>query len=113
MQPESAKYLYDILKACEAILQFTEGKDFKDYEEDLLLRSGVERQFMIIGEALNQAVGDDPEIEDLIPESREIINLRNIIVHGYAVVENKTIWGILQGDLPSLYDQVKEILRKA
>jgi len=31
-------------------------------------------------------------------------------VHGYAVVENKTIWGILQGDLPSLYDQVKEIL---
>jgi len=57
MQPESAKYLYDILKACEAILQFIEGKDFDDYEDDLLLRSGVERQLMIIGEALNQAVG--------------------------------------------------------
>ena len=112
MRPESAKYLYDILKACEAILQFIEGKDFEDYEKELLLRSGVERQLMIIGEALNQAVGDDPEISDWIPESREIINLRNVIVHGYAIVENKTIWGILQGDLPGLYDQVKTILGK-
>jgi uncharacterized protein with HEPN domain len=112
MQPESAKYLYDILKACEAILQFIEGKDIEDYEEDMLLRSGVERQLMIIGEALNQAVGDDPEIEALIPDSREIINLRNVIVHGYAVVENKTIWGVLQSDLPALYNQVKNILER-
>jgi len=58
----------------------------------------------------NQAIGDDPEIAELIPNSREIINLRNVIVHGYAVVENETIWGILQSDLPDLYDQVRKIL---
>jgi len=110
MRPESAKYLYDIIKACEAILHFIEGKNYADYENDLLLQSGVERQLMIIGEALNQAIGDDPEISDLIPDSREIINLRNVIVHGYAVVENETIWGILQSDLPDLYDQVRKIL---
>ena len=110
MRPESAKYLYDIIKACEAILNFIEGKSYTDYENDLLLQSGVERQLMIIGEALNQAIGDDPEIAELIPNSREIINLRNVIVHGYAVVENETIWGILQSDLPDLYDQVRKIL---
>ena len=110
MRPESAKYLYDIIKACEAILNFIEGKSHTDYENDLLLQSGVERQLMIIGEALNQGIGDDPEIADLIPNSREIINLRNVIVHGYAVVENETIWGILHSDLPDLYDQVRKIL---
>ena len=110
MRPESAKYLYDIIKACEAVLNFIEGKGYTDYENDLLLQSGVERQLMIIGEALNQAIGDDPEIAELIPNSREIINLRNVIVHGYAVLENETIWGILQSDLPDLYDQVRKIL---
>ncbi|MHC4424621.1 MAG: HepT-like ribonuclease domain-containing protein [Planctomycetota bacterium] len=110
MRHESSKYLYDILKACEAILQFTNDKDFADYENDLLLRSGVERQLMIIGEALSRAVGDDPQISDLIPDSRDIINLRNVIVHGYAVVANETIWGILQSDLSDLHNQVKGIL---
>jgi len=110
MRPERAKYLYDIIKACEAILHFIEGKIYTDYENDLLLQSGVERQLMIIGEALNQAIGSDPEISELIPDSREIINLRNVIVHGYAVVENETIWGILQSDLPNLYNQVRKIL---
>lgn len=111
MQPEIRKHFYDILKACEAIFEFTNGKDLTSYETDLLLRSGVERQLMIIGEAMNQVMHNEPEICEHIAEAREIVNLRNVIVHGYAVVENATIWGILQGDLPVLYNQVKQLLR--
>ena len=37
MQHEANKYLYDILKACEAVLGFVEGKSMPDYEGDLLL----------------------------------------------------------------------------
>jgi uncharacterized protein with HEPN domain len=110
MRPETKKYLYDMLKACEAIFEFTEGKDFASYETDLLLRSAVERQLMIVGEAMNQAMHDEPDICDYMADAREIVNLRNVIVHGYAVVENETIWGIVQGDLPALYDQVKRVL---
>ncbi|MBN2133033.1 MAG: DUF86 domain-containing protein [Sedimentisphaerales bacterium] len=110
MPPESKKYLYDILKACEAILQFVENKTLADYENDLLFRSAVERQLMIVGEALNQAVRLDEEIEGQIEDAREIVNLRNVIVHGYAVVENQTVWGILQADLPKLHQQVKQLL---
>jgi len=36
--------------------------------------------------------------------------VRNVIVHGYAVIENETIWGILQDDLPDLYKQVQKLL---
>jgi uncharacterized protein with HEPN domain len=110
MQPEIKKYLYDILKACEALSEFVQGKSLADYDADLFLRSAVERQLMIIGEALSQAARTDDEIAEQIEDAREIINLRNVIVHGYAVVENETIWGILEGDLPKLHDQVKGLL---
>ena len=62
MQPEAQKYLYDILQACEAVKQFLHGKNLDDYNDDLLLQSGIERQLMIIGEALNQAYKADPNL---------------------------------------------------
>jgi len=110
MRPESKKYLYDILEACEAIVEFVGNKTLADYDSDLFLRSAVERQLMIVGEALNQAVRVDEGIEKQIEDAREIIDLRNVIVHGYAVVENQTVWGILQADLPKLHRQVKQLL---
>ncbi|MDI6450068.1 HepT-like ribonuclease domain-containing protein [Anaerobaca lacustris] len=111
MRPESRKYLYDILQACETLSQFVEGKRFADYDSDLLLRSAVERQLMIVGEALSQATRMDEELADHIENARDIINLRNVIVHGYTVVENETIWGILQADVPKLRNQVARLLR--
>jgi uncharacterized protein with HEPN domain len=110
MQPEAKKYLYDVLKACDAILAFTRNKTFEDYDTDLMLRSAVERQLMIVGEALNKASQLDGTVEEHIPEKRDIVRLRNIIAHGYAIVENATVWGILQADLPRLHEQVKQIL---
>ncbi|HOQ05285.1 MAG TPA: DUF86 domain-containing protein [Anaerohalosphaeraceae bacterium] len=83
MRPEVRKYLCDIEKACEAILLFVCGRTLEDYEKDLLLQSGVERQFIIIGEALNKAVHEEPALEEHISCLREIINLRSVIVHGY------------------------------
>ena len=110
MRPESKKYLYDMLRACETLAQFVEGKQFADYDANLLLRSAVERQLMIVGEALGQAARTDEELVEQIENAREIINLRNVIVHGYAVIENETIWGILQGDVPRRRDRIAQLL---
>jgi uncharacterized protein with HEPN domain len=61
MQPhETKKYLFDIAEACDLIARFTDGKSFEDYHNDPLLRSAVERQFGIIGEALKMALQHDP-----------------------------------------------------
>ena len=113
MRPESKKYLYDMLRACETLAQFLEGKQFADYDSDLLLRSAVERQLMIVGEAMSQATRTDEELAGQIQDAREIINLRNVIVHGYTVIENETIWGILQADVPKLRDQPTACRRSA
>jgi len=110
MRPESRKYLYDIQDACEAIGQFIDGKGFDDYIGNLLLRSAVERQLMIASEAVSQLVRTDAETAQGIEDAREIINLRNVIVHGYTIVENETIWGILQANIPKLHDHVRRFL---
>ena len=59
MRLESKKYLFDITQAAKLLSQFSSGKTFADYIADPLLRSAVERQFEVIGEALAQLVKVD------------------------------------------------------
>lgn len=61
MQPESQKYLWDALTAADQIAEFVAGKDLFAYRTDTLLRSAVERQMEIIGEAFAQMARRDPE----------------------------------------------------
>ncbi len=70
-------YLHDVLTACEAVTAFVKSKTFEDYDADLLLRSGVERQLGIVGEAVNQAVKLEPTLRERITSARWLIDLRN------------------------------------
>jgi hypothetical protein len=60
MHPKSPKWLEDIADACAFILDQTAGRSLTDYENDLLVRSAVERQCEIIGEALLRIGRTDP-----------------------------------------------------
>jgi len=60
MKDDIFKYLHDIKEAALAISQFIQGKTFDNYRHDELLRSGVERKFGIIGEALIRIKSEDP-----------------------------------------------------
>lgn len=61
-------------------------------------------------EAIGQATRIDEELGGQIEDAREIINLRNVIVHGYTIVQNETVWGIVQTDVPKLQDEVARLL---
>jgi uncharacterized protein with HEPN domain len=110
LRREIGKYLYDVSSACDLIAVFVDGKTFEDYWSDTMLRSAVERQFEIIGEALNGAVKIDTDIKEQIPDAPRIISFRNRLIHGYATVSDAIVWGIVENYLPPLREQVKRML---
>lgn len=110
MRPESKKFLYDIQTACRALQEFLKDKTLDDYCASDFLRSAVERKLMIIGEAISQAFRKDPSLKEHIPQTRKIVDFRNILVHGYYAIQNETVWGVLQKDVPVLLNQVDELL---
>jgi len=91
MRLESKKYLYDVRIAAALIRQFASGKSLTDFEADAMLRSAVERQLEIIGEALSQLAQSDLTTAAKISEYRRIIAFRNILIHGYANVDYRLV----------------------
>lgn len=110
MPREVDKYLLDVKMAGELIKQFSVGKSFSDYEQDALLRSGVERQFAIIGEALNKASERDPSLRVKISGLARIVAFRNILIHAYVSISNQVVWSVMQKDLPKLLNEVEALL---
>jgi len=108
--PEIRKYLFDISQACELLVQFSSGKTFEDYRQDALLRSAIERQFEIVGEALNQAIRLQPGLANQISHSNRIIAFRNRLIHAYASVANEVVWDVLNSYLPRLQEEVRKLL---
>ena len=113
MERDPRAYLWDVREAAEAILEFSTGKTYEDYASDLMLRSAVERQFEIIGEALNQLCKIEPQWVERIPDVAQIVAFRNLLIHGYASVNDLTVWQTIQESLPTLYTTVTEFLDEA
>ena len=110
MRPDRRKYLWDALTAADLLFQFSAGKTFADYTADALLRSGVERQFEIVGEALNHLSRLDPAFAARIPDLPRIVAFRNILIHGYAVVDDELVWQVLAEKLPGLASVMRDLL---
>jgi uncharacterized protein with HEPN domain len=88
MRRDPRSFFWDVREAADAIKQFTQGRSFGEYATDLMLRSAVERQFEIIGEALSQLTRVDAVLAARIPELRRIIGFRNALIQGYDQAHN-------------------------
>jgi uncharacterized protein with HEPN domain len=110
MHADARKLLWDTRRAAERVAHFTRGKTFADYQMDDLLRSGVERQLAIVGEALNQLRRIDPTIAKGIHQLPRIVGFRNVLVHAYASVDSRIVWGIVEVDLDPLRSSLDALL---
>lgn len=106
------KLLFDAIGAIDAATQFVAGRDLAAYEADLMLRSAVERQLEILGEACTRLQREDASLTATLPALRLAIGLRNRIIHGYDTVDDETVWSTVQGDLAPLRDALSALLHQ-
>ena len=110
MKLEIKKCLFDINTSIDSIFEYLNGeRNFFEYQRNKLLRRGIEREIEIIGEAMNRILRIDPNF--IIENSRQIIDTRNWVIHGYDKVDDVIIWGIISIHLPKLKKEVEDYLK--
>lgn len=106
MTEKSKKYVFDVLMAIDLIRQFTiDISDFNMYEKDRKTQSAVERQLVIIGEALNKLRLIESGI--VIENDKQIIGFRNRLVHAYDSIDNSIVWAIINRHLEKLKVEIE------
>ena len=110
MRREPKAYLWDSREAIDAIAVFTRCATREEFQQDLMLRSAVERQFEIVGEALSQLARRDKALASQIPDLPQIVAFRNILVHGCAIVDSDRVWRVIHESLPDLRKAVDRLL---
>jgi uncharacterized protein with HEPN domain len=94
--------LHDVVVAAAALGGFIADRTLRDYRDDLMLRSAVERQFEILGEALTRGLRAEPDLARRLPAARGAIDFRNVIAHDYDALSPATVWDIARNELPTL-----------
>jgi uncharacterized protein with HEPN domain len=112
MQRDPRAWLWDVREAAQAIESFVVGMDEAGYAQSELVHSAVERKFEVIGEALNQLFKADPALATKVPHLPQIVAFRNQLIHGYALVDHVTVWGVIKHSLPALHEAVSALLQQ-
>jgi uncharacterized protein with HEPN domain len=110
MPRDPRAWLADIVAACDLLIEFTRGKTFTDSAADPMLRSAVERQFEIVGEALRVTLQERSELAANITDARAIVAFRNQLSHAYSAIDHPTVWGLLERRVPQLRAEVTRLL---
>lgn len=103
--------LRHILDAIGEVQKYVKKIDYDSFAENSMMIYACVKQLEIIGEAASHVSGKTrkqfPQIE-----WKEIIGLRNILVHEYFGVDKKIVWDIIKDNLPNLKQDIKKMLSK-
>lgn len=110
MQRDPRTYLWDARQAAQRVVAFVAGRTWDEYAADDLLRSGVERQFEIVGEALNKLRQVAPDLAIEIADLGRIVAFRNVLIHGYASIDDRLVWEIATERAAPLVETLTRLL---
>ena len=113
MPRSSLAYLADVVDACGAIASFLQGVDLAAYRATPLTRSAVERQLLIIGEAIGSLLRLDPALSDRVSHARRIVDFRNQLAHHYAAIDDAVVWDTATTEVPVLRRECQAILAES
>ncbi len=93
--------LQHVLEAIKEIENYISNISYEDFQSNSMMQYASVKQLEIIGEASSQLTEQFKKLYKEI-EWREIIGMRNILIHEYFGIDTKIVWDILQIDLPKL-----------
>lgn len=110
MEKKDLNRLSHILDAAKVIQKHIQGKKQSDLDKNRLFLGGVIRELLLIGEAANAI---SPQTKTLIPLPwKEVIGMRNQLIHSYFEINHKIIWITVTQDIPKLIAEIEKILEK-
>ncbi len=83
-------------------------KEYATFCNDTLFRRGIERNIEIMGEAMNQVLKINPDIQ--ITSARKVVDTRNFVIHAYDSLNPDILWGIVVNHMPLLKSEVEILL---
>lgn len=99
----------DMLIAIKKIRRYTENiQSLEEFKANELIADAVIRNLEVLGEAARKLPTEFQEEYPDIPW-RNIIGLRNIVAHGYFVVDLEIIWRVIRYQLPELEGKIERI----
>lgn len=110
MRPESRSALTKVVELAERLRERTASLSPAAYARDVDLQAIVERHLITIGEALGRVARKDSEVFAQLPEGREVVDFRNVLVHGYDVIDHEVVWTAVTEDLPELVAAARALL---
>jgi uncharacterized protein with HEPN domain len=113
MHAEVKKRLQHALKACEGIIEYTNGLTYSEFESDRMLRSAVYCELSIAGIALKMARRKDSTIADRLPSLRQITRARHQVIHRFWKVDNAAMWNVVQTGVPAIEGQIIALLAES
>jgi uncharacterized protein with HEPN domain len=112
MSERLPKHLDDALYAARLALRFLSGRTLAEYRADELLRSAVERQVGIVGEACRRALADTPALVERLPDAAKAVAMRNRIVHGYDTIDHTLVFNTVTTSFPALASELQQELKR-
>ena len=102
-------FIAQMIEAAEAALEFSEGQTAESFAGDRLVGFAVVRAIQLVGQA---ARGVSAGLQAAHPEIpwREMVGMRNVVVHDYADVDMALVWKTVHDDLPGLAERLRAIL---
>jgi len=94
--------------AREAVAMIT-GKGRTDLQRQRMLELALVRLIEIVGEAAARVSPEGQAEYSFIPW-REVVGMRNRLVHGYDSIDLDVLWDTIEDDLPPLIDELERIL---
>ena len=109
MPRDDAAYLLDMLLAARDALSFTDCMSYEEFVQDRRTQLSVLKSVEIVGEAAAHVSEDTKRVHPAIPW-REIVAMRNRLVHAYFDIDLPFVWGTVRDDLPVLIARLEPLI---